>query len=49
MKIISYSDLHLEFGTEFTPPKNSAADLMILAGDIITFKNYDLLARFLKD
>jgi len=43
MKIITYSDLHLEFGTDFKPPKNSDANLMILAGDIITFRNFELL------
>jgi predicted phosphodiesterase len=48
MKIITYSDLHLEFGTDFLPPPDSDADLMILAGDIITFKDYRPLARFLK-
>ncbi len=47
MKIISYSDLHLEFGTDFRSPVDTAADLMILAGDIITFKNFDPLERFL--
>ena len=36
MKIITYSDLHLEFGTDFMPLADSCADLMILAGDIIT-------------
>ncbi len=49
MKIISYSDLHLEFGTDFRPPTNSDADLMILAGDIITCKDYTPLSRFLQD
>jgi predicted phosphodiesterase len=49
MKIITYSDLHLEFGTAFKPPKNSDADLMILAGDIITFKNFKPLSGFLSD
>lgn len=33
MRIITYSDRHLEFGTEFYPPKDSDADVMILAGD----------------
>ena len=47
MKIITYSDLHLEFGSNFKPPKNSDADLMILAGDIITFKNFKPLSDFL--
>jgi len=49
MKIITYSDLHLEFGTDFKPPKNSDADLMILAGDIITFRNFKPLSDFLSD
>ena len=47
MKIITYSDLHLEFGSDFKPPKNSDADLMILAGDIITFKNFKPLSDFM--
>lgn len=37
MKIISFSDLHLEFGRPFDVPDESIADVMILAGDIITF------------
>lgn len=49
MKIISYSDLHLEFGTDFKPPADSDADVMILAGDIITFRDYKPLTRFLSD
>lgn len=49
MKIITYSDLHLEFGTDFMLPADSDADLMILAGDIITFKDYRPLTQFLKD
>jgi len=48
MKIISYSDLHLEFGTDFRPPAESDADVMILAGDIITFKDFVPLDRFLR-
>lgn len=49
MKIICYSDLHLEFGNEFKPPKNLDADLMILAGDIITFteRGFKALEEFL--
>jgi predicted phosphodiesterase len=46
MKIITYSDLHLEFGTDFMPISDSCADLMILAGDIIVFYNYRPLSRF---
>ena len=47
MKIITYSDLHLEFGMNFKLPTNSDADLMILAGDIITFRNLAVLDKFL--
>ncbi len=49
MKLTTYSDLHLEFGTNFKPPENSDADLMILAGDIITFRNFKPLSDFLSD
>lgn len=49
MRIITFSDLHLEFGIDFKPPKDSAADLMVLAGDIITFRDYEPLSRFLKN
>lgn len=47
MKIISYSDLHLEFGHHFLPTPSSDADVMILAGDIMTFKNHRPLTRLL--
>lgn len=49
MKIIIYSDLHLEFGNNFKPPKDSEADLMILAGDIIIFNDFVPLKKFLVD
>ena len=49
MKIISYSDLHLEFGREFYLPKDIDADVMILAGDIITFRNFESLGWMLKE
>ncbi len=42
-----YSDLHLEFKSGWTLPKNINADLMILAGDIITFRDYNPLDKFL--
>ncbi len=45
MKITLYSDLHLEFGTDFMPTHDT--DLLILAGDIITFKNFEPLEKFL--
>lgn len=34
MKIICFSDLHLEFEEPFTPPAEDIADVMILAGDV---------------
>lgn len=49
MKIISYSDMHLEFGRNFQPPADVDADLMILAGDMITFRNFEPLGWMLKD
>ncbi len=48
MKIITFSDLHLEFGSDFEPPENSGTDAMILAGDLITFRDYEPLSRFLE-
>ena len=39
MKIITFSDLHLEFGVEFLLPSAGDADLMILAGDTIVFRD----------
>lgn len=49
MKIITYSDLHLEFGGNWELSADVDGDLMILAGDIISFKNYVLLEHFLKN
>ncbi|MEO5995874.1 MAG: metallophosphoesterase [Chitinophagaceae bacterium] len=49
MKIISYSDLHFEFGSTWLPPVDIESDLMILSGDIITFRNYRPLSRLLKN
>ncbi len=49
MKIISYSDMHLEFGKDFQPPANTDADIMILAGDMITFRNFEPLGWMLKE
>lgn len=48
MKLLIYSDLHLEFGTDFKPPVDSDADIMILAGDILIYKNFTPLTRFLE-
>jgi len=49
MKVISYSDLHLEFGTDFKPPEDTDADLMILAGDVCVLKNLEPLHHFLQN
>lgn len=49
MKLLIYSDLHLEFGSGFCLPEKTEADILILAGDIITFDNYKPLGRFLQD
>jgi len=43
MKIITYSDLHLEFGSGWTLPPEAHGDVLILAGDIITRGDYDPL------
>ncbi len=48
MKLLIYSDLHLEFGAYFVPPENAGADVLILAGDVITFQDYDPLDVLLK-
>ena len=48
MKIITYSDLHLEFGSGWTLPSEADGDVMILAGDIITLKDYGPLDHILQ-
>lgn len=48
MKIISYSDLHLEMNPGWSLPKLDA-DLMILAGDIISFRNFNPMAILLQN
>lgn len=47
MKILIYSDLHLEFGTRIALPADG--DLLVLAGDIITFRDFWLLQDLLAD
>lgn len=49
MKVITYSDLHLEFGEGFTIPFDCGADVVILAGDVITFRDYEPLKDTLAD
>ena len=48
MKIICFSDLHFEFEEPFTPPAEDIADVMILAGDIITFSDFTLFEQIVK-
>lgn len=49
MKILIYSDLHLEFKHGWTFPDDVTGDLLILAGDIITFGDYSPLEKLLKN
>jgi hypothetical protein len=39
MRIITYSDLHLEFGSGWMLPPAVNGDVMILAGDIVTLRD----------
>src|SRR5260370_22736970 len=48
MRIITYSDLHLEFGSGWMLPPDANGDGMILAGDIITIRDYDPLDQLLR-
>lgn len=50
MKLIIYSDLHLEFKNPFRIPQlaQEQGDILILAGDIITFKNLEPLEKFVE-
>jgi hypothetical protein len=43
MRILTDSDLHLEFGSGWTLPPQAEGDLLILAGDIVTLRDYALL------
>jgi len=48
MKLLIYSDLHLEFREPFSLPEDADGDILILAGDIISFQSYDPLDAILK-
>lgn len=48
MRILTYSDLHLEFGSRWSLPPEADGDLMILAGDIITLRDYEPLGQILQ-
>lgn len=47
MKIISFSDIHLEYTKDLQAPKGSDADLMILSGDILNMHQPEPLLKFL--
>ncbi len=49
MRIITYSDLHLEFGSGWNIPTGVRGDIMVLAGDIVTLKDYRPLERLLRN
>lgn len=49
MKILLYSDLHLEFGYGMDLPAHEEGDVLVLAGDIITFRDFTPLAKMLRD
>jgi hypothetical protein len=46
MRIITYSDLHLEFGSGWMLPAAVNGDVMILAGDIVTLRVISRSTRF---
>jgi Icc-related predicted phosphoesterase len=48
MKILSYSDLHLEFRNGWSLPDGLEGDILILAGDIILFNDFPPLFRLLR-
>lgn len=48
MKIISYSDLHLEFRHGWSLPSDLDGDVLVLAGDIITFRDFSPLESLLR-
>ncbi len=47
LKIISYSDLHLEFRHQWSLPLDIDGDVLILAGDIMTFYSSEDFAAWL--
>jgi predicted MPP superfamily phosphohydrolase len=48
MRIITYSDLHLEFGSSWMLPPAVNGDVMILAGDIVMLRDYEPLDQILR-
>lgn len=48
MRILIYSDLHLEFKAKFEIPPEDSGDVMVLAGDVTTFKEMENLIPFIE-
>jgi predicted phosphodiesterase len=48
MRIITFSDLHLEFGSGWILPAEVHGDVMILGGDIVTLRDYKPLDQLLR-
>lgn len=48
LKIVTYSDLHLEFGHGWNLPSEVAGDVLVLAGDIVSFENLTPLKPLLE-
>ena len=48
MRIITYSDLHLEFSSGWILPPALNGDVMILSGDIVTLRDYEPLDQILR-
>jgi hypothetical protein len=49
MRIITYSDLHLEFGSGWMLPPAVNGDVMIMAGDIVTLNDCEPLDQILRE
>lgn len=49
MRIITYGDLHLEFGSGWMLPQEADGQLMILAGDIVTLNDVGPLDQILQN
>ena len=49
MKLLIYSDLHLEFGYDFEIPADAEGDVLVLAGDIVNLQaNYSDLYKIFR-
>jgi hypothetical protein len=48
LRIITYSDPHLEFGSGWMLPPEVKGDVMIMAGEIVTLRDYEPLDHILR-